>query len=92
MLAIALNLFCRRDAAALRDIPRSTLVNSFRVDCVRGSLHVYANSPQSDEKEVSKEGYDRVENMHYKHCELGEIDEHAQDTDNEIVLGITEEG
>ena len=92
MLAITFNLFCRRDAAALRDIPRGTIVDSFRVDRVRGSLHVYAGGPQSDEKEVSKEGYDRVENMHNKHCELGEVDEHAQNTDNEVVLGIAAGG
>lgn len=67
------------------------MVLSCWVNCVGSGLYVDAHGPQSDEQEVREEGYDRPEHMENEHCELGKVNEHAQDADNEVVLGVAGE-
>jgi len=58
-----------------------------RVDCVGRCLAIYAVGPETDEEEVNEEGENGPADVEDEHRELGQVDEHAQYTDDKVELG-----
>jgi len=85
--AVSLDFARRGDVAVLGDIPGGAMVFPRWVDGVGRRLAVYAIGPEADEEEVNEEGENGPADVEDEHRELGQMDEHAQYTDDKVELG-----
>jgi hypothetical protein len=76
------------NVAALGDIPWRALVLVRGIDGVARGLYVYSVGPKTEQRAVQHEREDGQEDFEEPHAWLDQPEEHAQDADDEVVLGV----
>jgi hypothetical protein len=83
-----ISLKCR-NTTALRDIPRWSIVDMFRVQSIRRSLTIYAEHPDTKLDPMNDKRNRREENFHDMHDTFNQEYKSAQDRDDKIELSKT---